>query len=55
MKEEVKGVAEFKVVCDKGKIQLLIHGKHVVAETTKDVYSEVFEYIVWKFGGRIDK
>ena len=53
--ERVVGAASFEVVCGSGKIRLLIHKKHVVAETTTDVYKDIFEYAVWKMGGRIDK
>ena len=48
------GSAEFKVVCKPTKVQLVIHGNHVVAESNKDVYSKLFNYTVKVLGGRID-
>ena len=49
------GSAEFKVVCLPTKVQLIIHGDHVVAEIEADIYGELFDYIVKRMGGRIDK
>jgi hypothetical protein len=49
------GAAEFKVVCHPDKVQLIIHGNHVVAEAKENVYNQAFQYMVILLGGRIDK
>lgn len=49
------GVAEFKVICDKDKVQLIIHDDQVVAESHNNVYSDLFDYCVKKLGGRKDE
>ncbi len=48
------GAAEFKVVLEPHEVRLIIHGNHVVAKTDRNVYGEIFDYIVRKMGGRID-
>ena len=55
MESEIEGEAEFIVRCKGGKIQLLIHKNRVIAEETKkDVYEELFDFVVDVLGGRID-
>ena len=49
------GAAEFKIVCYPNKVELIIHGNHVVARSKKDVYNIAFASMVELLGGRIDK
>jgi hypothetical protein len=48
------GSAEFKVVGYPDRVELIIHGDHMVARSYEDVYTEIFNYCVRKLGGRKD-
>ena len=44
--KESFGAAECKLVCSPDRVQLFIHGDHLVAESKLDVYTKIFNIIV---------
>lgn len=53
------GAAEFTVQCEPSYVRMIFRNfdgekNHVVAQVHKDVYEQIFNFVVKKLGGRLD-